>query len=183
MQQALQYDTQGWDWTNRDFLERFPGLVATNNRQIEDAYNQLTGPLDPTVQGSFVRQGLNAGSNAVGGGDPLSGLGLTQGSAGRNAASVSFANSALEKQNYDRQNFTQILNSPLNQQRAFGLGGGDIAGLAALNTGGLNAFNQQDYQSQLSGIYAQGQQSAATGAQIAALGSLIAQMNFNNTGR
>lgn len=176
MARALSYDVAGYDWSDNDFLSRFPGLVAQRNQQLDSAYNELTGPLNPTVEGSFLRQGLGQGIASTGSGDPLSGLGMTEGSAGRNAASASFANSVLAKQDYDRSFFDQLLAA--NPQRQFGLGGGDVAGLAALNTGGLNAFNQMDFQSQLAGIYGQGAQSAQTGQNIAALGALLGRLNF-----
>jgi hypothetical protein len=90
---ALQYDEQGFLWSDQDFLARFPGLVATRNDEIDKAYNELTGPLDPTLQNSFTTNAIGAGLNTVGGGDPLSGLGMTEGSFGKNTASVSLAKS------------------------------------------------------------------------------------------
>lgn len=171
---AFNYDVQGYDWRRRDFLARFPGLVATNNEEVDRAYNELTGPPSPEVMSSFVNQGLSGSLNAFGGGDPLSGLGLTSGSAGRNAASANVANQLLAKQDYDRQNFSQLLG--MNPQTPFGPGGSDIATLMAFNTGTLNSANQQSYTSQLAGIYGQGQQGSATGAQIAALGSILARL-------
>lgn len=173
--QAISYDVQGYNWSDADFTSRFPGLVQTRNEEIGRAYNELTGPLDPTVESSFTNQGLNQGATALGGGDPLSGLGLTAGSAGRNAASVSFANSVMSKEDADRQYFTQLLLD--NPQRQFGIGAGDVSGLFALNTQGVNNFNSQSFQSELNNIYTQGQQQAATGAQIAALGNILARLN------
>lgn len=175
--QALEYDTQGFDWSDTDFISRFPGLVATRNQQIDDAYNQLTGPLDPSVQSLFTRGGIQAGLGVVGGGgDPLSGLGMTKGSFGSNTASATLAKSLLEKQDYDRSNLDMLIGN--NPQRAFGISGEGVANLAIANTGGLNASNQQQYQATLAGIYGQGQQNAATGAQIAALGNILARINF-----
>lgn len=174
MAQALQYDVAGYDWSDREFLSRFPGLVATRNKQLDDAFAQLTGPLDPTVEASFTRTGLTAGSASTGGGDPLSALGMTAGSASRNAASASFANSVLAKQDYDRSYFDSLLSS--NPQRAFGLGGSDIAGITAINTGGTNSFNQQDYAAQLAAISGQGAQAVATGQSIATIGALLARL-------
>ena len=172
--QAIDYDVQGFDWSDQDFLARFPGLVATRNQQIEDAYNQLTGPLDSTVEGAFTRTGLTAGLNSVGGGDPLSGLGLTEGSAGRNAATTSFVRNVLNKQDADRQYFDLLIGN--NPQRGFGISGGDAANLSIANTGGLNASNQQNYQSTLAGIYGAGQYGQQTGAQIAAIGNILASL-------
>lgn len=174
MARALAYDVSGFDWSDQDFLSRFPGLVAQREQQLDDAYQQLTGPLDATVSESFMKQGLQQGLGAFAGGDPMGALGLTEGSAGRNSAATSFANSALEKQTYDRQWFSQLLAD--NMQRSFGLGGGDVASLAALNTGGTNATNQMQYQSELAGIYGQGQRDAATAQQIATLGALLGRL-------
>ncbi len=96
---------------------------------------------------------------------------MTQGSFGKNVATASVANQLLNKQDQDRSYFEQLIGN--NQQRAFGISGGDVASLSALNTGGTNLANQQQYAAQLAGIYGKGQQGVATGAQIAAIGSLI----------
>lgn len=173
--QALQYDVSGFSWSDQDFLSRFPGLVATRDQQNDDAYAQLTGKIDPATQQSFTRNAIEQGLSSTGGGNALAGL--QQGSAGRNSATVSLANSLLGKQDQDRAYFDQLIGN--NPQRALGLGGADIASLAALNTGTLNQANALQYQSQLSGIYAQGQYGSQTGAQIAALGSLLSRISSN----
>lgn len=173
--QALAYDVAGFNFSDSDFINRFPGLVATRDQQIGDAYNQLTGKLDPATQRNFTQHAIEQGLSYTGGGNV--GAGLSQGSAGKNAASVSLANSLLAKQDVDRSYFDQLVGN--NPQRAFGLGGGDIASLAALNTGTLNASNAAAYQGQLAGIYSEGQYGAATGASIAALGNLLARISSN----
>jgi hypothetical protein len=179
-QNAFNYDVQSYDWKNQDFINRFPGLVATRTQQLDDAYNQLTGPTDPTVLADFTNTGLGQGLNSVGGGDSLSGLGMTQGSFGQNVASASVANQLLNKQDADRQNFNTLLGN--NPQTPFGPGGADIASLMALNTGTLNSTNQQAYSSQLAGIYGQGQIGVAQGQQISAIGALLARLGQNNYG-
>lgn len=174
--QALEYDTQGFSWSDQDFLSRFPGLVATRNNEIDQAYQSLTGPLDPTLQNEFVTQGIGSGLAATGSGDPLSGLGQTKGSFGQNVSTANFTKSVLGQQDTDRSNLLQLIAN--NPQRAFGISGANVANLAIANTGGLNASNQQQYQSTLAGIYGEGQQNVATGQQIAALGSLLGRINY-----
>lgn len=172
---ALNYDTAGYNWSDADFVSRFPGLVATRNQQIDDAYNQLTGPLDPTVENMFTKGGLQAGLNATGSGDPLSGLGMTEGSFGRNTASTTMANSLLQKQDYDRSYLDQLIAN--NPERAFGISGQGVTNLSLANVGALNASNQQNYQATLAQIYGTGQANAATGQQITAIANILARLN------
>lgn len=173
--QALQYDTAGFDWSDQDFISRFPGLVATRNQQMNDAYRQLTGPLDLTLQQDFTQRAIQQSLGATGGGNASAGL--EKGSFAKNQASVSFAQQLLNKQDVDRSYFDQLIGN--NPQRAFGLSGSDVTNLNIANTGGLNSSNQQAYQAQLAGIYGAGQQGVATGQQIAALGALLGRINSN----
>ena len=174
--QALNYDTEGFNFSDQDFASRFPGLVSARNQQVQDAYSQLTGPLDPTVENQFATNALGAGIGTVGGGDPLSALGMTQGSFGSNVATATLGNELLDKQSKDRSYFETLIGN--NPQRAFGISGSDVANLGIANTGGLNASNQQQYSSTLAGIYGQGQQGVATGQQIAAIGNLLGRINW-----
>lgn len=175
---VLSANIGAYSWSDADTLARFPGMVRARQSLTEQAYNELTGPLNPAVQQQFTTSALGGASGSLGGGDALSGLGLTQGSAGRNAASVGFANSVLGKQDFDRQTLANLIAT--NQERQFGIGSGDIATIAALNSQGVNQLGQESYQAQLAQIYGQGQQGVQTGQSIAALGALISRLG--NTG-
>jgi hypothetical protein len=170
----LSADIWSWNYSKNDLAERFPGLVAAQNQQIEQAYNQLTGPVDPTIQNDFVTKGLETGLASTSGGSAMVGLGLQEGSAGRGAESANVASNLQSLQDYYRENFAQQL--ALNLPPAVGLSGADVAQLAISNTVGQNAANQLGYQSQLSGIYGAGQSGVATGQNIAPYGSIIASL-------
>ena len=160
MADALSADIAGYDWSDEDMARRFPGLVTGRNREIEAAFQALTGPLDPTVQGEFVRGGLGAGLGAVGGGTAMGGMALEEGSFASNAATASVGRNVLDKQDQDRTYFDSLIGS--NPQRAFGLSGADVANLNIANTGGLNASNQQAYAGQIQAATAKAQADMAT---------------------
>lgn len=169
--QALAADISGYNFSDADLASRFPGLVAGRNQQVTDAYNQLTGPLDPTVQSSFVNQGLEQSLGSFGGGNQTAGIGK-DGTAAGNAVATSLANNVQNKQDYDRVNFESTLAN--NPQRAFGLNGEDVLNELMANTQGQNAYNQQKYLGQIgasnaSSAAAGQQQSAAIGTGVSIL--------------
>lgn len=155
--QALQADIQGYNLADADLAQRFPGLVAGRTQQIDTAYKNLTGPLDPTVQNNFTTQGIERGLSSFGGGNPNASI--SKGSAGENAVAVSLANNVQQKQDYDRSNFEGLLG--YNPQRSFGLTGADVTNMNIANTAGQNAYNQQKYLGQVGASNA----NAAAGAQ------------------
>ena len=169
---AIAADIRGYDFSDADFASRFPGLVAGRQESISNAYNQLTGPLDPTVETSFVNKGIGESMNAFGGGDPDAGIGGS-GTASRKAVASSVANSVQGKQDYDRSFFDSMLQS--NPERTFGLSGGDLSNLSINNTMGLNAMNQGNYAGAVGNANAANasssqQQQAYIGAALSAAG-------------
>jgi hypothetical protein len=169
---AIAADIAGYNWSDNDFLSRFPGLVQQRNDQIDNAYNQLNGPLDPTVQNSFVNQGVSQSLGSFGGGDPFATLGDTKTGAGANTVAKSVANSVQGKQDADRNYFDGLLAS--NPQRAIGPSGGDIANWYITNATGQNASNQAAYAGQVGNYNAQvGASNANTSAGIAAGVSIL----------
>lgn len=152
---ALNTDIEGYNLADADLASRFPGLVSGNKTSVQDAYKQLTGPLDPTVQNSFANSALESSLAATGGGNGLATPGGA-GSASRNAIAASIGNSVQSKQDVDRANLDSVLAA--NPQRSFGLSGSDVTNLSIANTQNQNEYNQSLYQSQ------------------------VAQKNANNTG-
>jgi hypothetical protein len=160
--QATQADITGYNLSDADLASRFPGLVSGRQQQVTDAYNQLTGPLDPTVQNSFVNQGLAQSLGAFGGGQSGAKIGTT-GTASGNAVATSLANNVQQKQDYDRSNFENVLAN--NPQRTFGLSGADVTQETIANIIGKNNYLQARYGGQVGTANAQ---SAAANQQKAA---------------
>lgn len=140
---------------------------------IENAYKQLTGPLDPSVQNAFVTSGIEKGLGVTGAGN--AGAGIAPGTLGSNVAGTTTAKDILSKQDYDRAYFQSLIES--NPERAFGLSGADVANLSIANTGGLNQNNQLQYSSTLAGIAAQGAAGVQTGQAISSLGTILAGLS------
>lgn len=139
--QAFAADVTGFGTSDADFLARFPGLVSSRTTDIDKSYQQLTGPLDPTLQNAFVKEGLSKSLGNLGGGNP--GASLTKGSASQNQTSATVAGRTQDYKDYARDNFSSLLAS--NPQRALGLSGSDVAQLSIANTGNLNSSNQAQY--------------------------------------
>lgn len=139
--QAFAADVTGFGTSDADFLARFPGLVSSRTTDIDKSYQQLTGPLDPTLQNAFVKEGLSKSLGNLGGGNP--GASLTKGSAAQNQTSATVAGRTQDYKDYARDNFSSLLAS--NPQRALGLSGSDVAQLSIANTGNLNSSNQAQY--------------------------------------
>lgn len=179
--QALQADITGYNLSDANMAQRFPGLVSGRNQQISNAYNQLTGPLDPTVQNSFVNQGMAQSFGAFGGGNNMAGIG-TSGTAAGNAVATSLANNVQKKQDYDRQYFEQLLG--YNPQRQFGLSGEDVVNMAMANTQGQNAYNQQSYAAKYNNYNAKnaakGQSSAAALGSTASIIAAVLPLIFSD---
>ncbi len=167
--QAVSADTTGYNLSDQAFAAQFPGLVSARNQQLTDAYNQLTGPLDPNVQQSFMNQGIGQSLGSFGSGNPYATI--NKDTASGKAVETSLANNVQNKQNYDRTYFESLL--ALNPQRQIGLSGSDVANLSAANTAAQNAYLQSKYAGAY-GTYsannaAQGQQQ---GALLGTVGSL-----------
>ncbi len=142
---ATQFDTLGYNLSDQDFVSRFPGLVSQRNSTITDAFKQLTGPLDPTVQNSFANSSTANTLESFGGGTGSIG---TKGSAARNAIGAGIVNQTNAKQDYDRQFFEQLIGQ--NPERTFGLGGGDQVNLLISNILGANQNRYAGYASNVS---------------------------------
>lgn len=144
-QLALQTDIQGYNLADADLAKRFPGLVSENNAQINQAYKQLTGPLDPTVQNSFATQSIENSLNTTGGGNSMASIGPS-GSASQNQVAAGISNDVLQKQDSDRSYLDSLIAG--NPQRSAGLSGGDVTNLAINNTQLQNDYNQAKFQYQ-----------------------------------
>lgn len=172
---AFSTDVTGFGYSDDDFLSRFPGLVSTRETDINKAYQNLTGPLDPTLQNAFVKEGISKSLGNVGSGDI--GASLLKGSAGQNQTSATVANRTQDYKDYSRDNFSSLLAA--NPQRSFGLSGSDAAQLSIANTGNLNSSNQAQYISQVNKQNAENQadaqnQQAAISTALAVAGIIAA---------
>lgn len=122
---------------------QFPGLTAVRQAEIDDAYKQLTGPLDPSFQQTFMRGAASTAQQVTGGGDPMSGMGLRAGSFGGGAMSANVTRQAMAKQDYDRTRLEGLIQA--NPLPGLGLSQRDILGLYVYNTGAQNASAMQGY--------------------------------------
>jgi hypothetical protein len=137
--QAANTDITGLNLSDQNLQNQFPGMVAARNDQISNAAQQLTGPLDPTVENTFVNQGMQGAYNAFGSGDPYATI--TPGAATGNAVATSVANNVQNKQDYDRAYFESIL----QPNRQIGISGSDVGNLTAANVAAINNYRQTKY--------------------------------------
>lgn len=165
---AQQADITASDWSYNDLKTRLPGLVSAQNTDIANAYRQLTGPIDPTVQNAMLDTATSQSLGTVGGGDPMSGLALQKGSFAKGAASANVAAQATNYQNQAQSYLESLLSA--NPQQWYGLSGADIASLNLYNTGAANTAALGAYQTAISAANAQFQQQQA---QLNAAGSAI----------
>jgi hypothetical protein len=142
---ATAYDTLGYNLSDQDFLARFPGLVSLRDSNIQDIADQITGPLDPTVQNVFAGKGMSDALSAFGGNTGSIG---GAGSAARGAITASMANSIQNKQDYDRLALQSAIQA--NPERQFGPTGSDLVNLMIGNVVGQNQRNYQAYAGQVS---------------------------------
>lgn len=171
--QALQFDTSGYADSDAQYAAQFPGLVKSRTDDIQNAYKQLAGPLDPTVQNTFTQSAITKSLAAFGSGNNMTSVDPS--GASGNAAAVSLANSVQQKQDYDWSNFQSLIAS--NPQRAYGLSGNDALSLLAYNQKGGNVSAVNNYNAQLAGINAQGAYGVQTGQAIAGLGSIFGSLS------
>lgn len=175
-QDATNADIAGYNFADADFLSRFPGLVAGRSSDINQVFQNLNGPLDPTLQNQFASKGLSGALGSFGGGNQFAsinpGSGSTSGSSiGANSAAKSIAKDTMGWQDLNRSDFQNLLSQ--NQQRAFGLSGSDIANLNIANTTGLSASNQAAYAGQINNFNAQNAQSNANTQGAIGIGTAI----------
>ncbi len=165
---ATQADIDASNWSYEDLARRLPGLVSAQKLDMQNAYKQLTGPLDPTVAGSFLNTATQGSLSAFGGGDPRAGLAFKKGSAVKGAASASVARQTMNYQDQTRQYLEQLMAA--NPQLWLGLTGADIASLHLYNTGAANTASLAGYQTGISNANAA---LAQQQAQLAAIGSAV----------
>ncbi len=163
----------------------FPGLAAVRQKEIEDAYKQMTGPLNPEFQQDFMRQATIGVQGAVGGGDPFSGMGYGKGSFAKGAQTAGFTRETLAKQDYDRARFESLLQA--NPVPQLGLSQNDLASLFIYNTGAQNAFSMSNYANKVAGANADYANQVNTyntiGNTISGLGSIYSNYaSFNGFG-
>lgn len=160
----------------------FPGMSALRDREIQDAYSQLTSPLSPEFQNEFLKNSTVAGQAATGGGDLYSGMGTRTGSFTKGAESASYTRQALAKQDYDRARFDSLTQA--NPLPGLGLSQNDILSLYTYNTGAQNAANMGNYANQISNANAQfaSQQAmwGSIGNLISGLGNTYTNYNMNS---
>jgi hypothetical protein len=147
----------------------YPALTQARDQMIGQAYNAVTGPLDPALQNTFVNQGNTKAMGAFGGGDQ--GFGLSTGSMGRNAAAATVASDEQQYQDYNRSVF-ENLNATF-APRAFGMTPEDAANLFTFNNTQYNNYLQQKFALATNAYYQnQGLAAGAAGQQAGLIGSV-----------
>lgn len=130
----------------------FPGMTDIRQREIEDAYKQLTSPLSPEFSNQFLKTAAVNQQGVTGGGNPYSGMALRNGSFNEGAMTASVAKQTMAKQDYDRGRFENlVMQNPVPQ---LGLSQNDILSLITYNTGAANAFAMSGYANQIAGANA-----------------------------
>lgn len=162
----------------------FPGMTDIRQREIDDAYKQLTGPLSPDFQNQFVRNASVTQQGVTGSGDPLSGMANVDGSFSKGAETASFARQAMAKQDYDRGRMENLISQ--NPVPGLGLSQNDLLSLYVYNTGAQNAWSMGNYANQITGANAayanQVQDFNSIGSLVGGLGSIYSNYNMNSGG-
>jgi hypothetical protein len=155
----------------------FPGLSSVRQAEIEDAYKQLTSPLNPEFQSEFMKNATLTSRGAVGGGDPFSAMGMQKGSFSSGSQSATFAKQALAKQDYDRARMESLIQQ--NPVPGLGLSQQDLLSMYVYNTGAQNQWAMGNYANQVAGANADYQNQVNTwntiGNTIGSLGSIYGQ--------
>lgn len=152
----------------------YPNLTAARDQMIQQGYGALTGPLNPSLENTFVNTANMGSINALGSGDQ--GFGLSTGSLARNAAAANVATNEQGYQDYNRSLFEQF--NATYAPRTFGLTPEDAANVFTFNNTQLNNYLQQKFGAQTQAYYqnqglAAGQAGATTGAITSILGAAI----------
>lgn len=162
-------DQAAWNAADAYNNQYYPNLTQARDKMIGQSYDALTGPLDPSLQNTFVNSANMGSIGAFGGGNPDFGFG--GGGAGsswggssmaKNAASASVATNEQGYQDYNRANFEN-----LNAQfapRSFGMTPEDASNVGTFNTTQLNNYLQQKFAAQTQSYYSQVGASAQQGA-------------------
>lgn len=162
----------------------FPGMMDLRQKEIEDAYSQLTSPLSKDFSNTFLKNATVAGQGVTGGGNPFSGMGLQKGSFNRGAMTASVARQTMAKEDYDRARFENLLQ--MNPIPQLGLSQNDMLALTIYNTGAQNSWNMANYANQIAGAnasYASMQNDFNTiGNLISGMGSIYGNYQMGNYG-
>jgi len=160
----------------------YPALTQARDDMIGQAYKAATGPLDPSVQNTFMNNANMQSASAFGGGDPTYGFGGAgagsswggKGSLARNAAAANVAQNTQAYQDYNRSLF-QTLNS-MYAPRTFGMTPEDAANVFTFNNTQYNNFLEQKFAGDTQAYYqnaglAAGQQAQGLGLITSVLGA------------
>jgi hypothetical protein len=151
----------------------YPALAQARDNMIGQAYQAVTGPLDPTLQNSFVNAANMGSVNALGSGDQ--GFGLSTGSLARNAAAANVATNTQQYQDYNR-NFFESLNN-MYAPRSFGMTPQDAANVYTFNTTQYNNYLEQlqaaKTQAYYQNIASSNQQAGATAGLVGSIGGAV----------
>jgi hypothetical protein len=140
----------------------YPDLTHARDQMIGQAYGALTGPLNPSLENTFVNTGNMQSVNALGSGDQ--GFGLAKGSLARNASEASVASNEQGYQDYNRSLF-QNLNS-IYAPRTFGMNPEDAANIFTFNNTQYNNYLEQKFAADTQAYYQGQAQSAQQGAGV-----------------
>jgi hypothetical protein len=169
--QATAQDELGFQMSDADLAARFPGLVAQRNADATDASNQITQPLDPTVENAFATNSLAGAFSAFGGGANGANIGGA-GSAARGSIAAGITSQTQAKEDSDRTYLQQQLAD--NPERQFGASGQDEIQLAISNALGANNANYGAYVGGVSTANAQSAQSQQTQLALASIATTVA---------
>jgi hypothetical protein len=152
----------------------YPQLTQARDQMISQAYQGLTGPLNPSLENTFVNTGNMQSANALGSGDQ--GFGLSTGSLARNSAAASVASNEQQNQDYNRSVF-ENLNATF-APRAYGMTPEDAANIFTFNNTQMNNYLEQQFAGQTQAYYqnqglAAGQAASTTGLIGSIGGALI----------
>lgn len=153
----------------------YPALAQGRNNEINQAFQALTGPLNPSLQNTFMNQANMGVTQALGGGNQDFGLGGGsfggagagssdnqswggEGSLARNAAAASVAQEEQGYQDYNRNMFEQL--TSMYAPRSFGMTPEDAANVFTFNTQQYNNYLEQQYALQTQTYYANQAQAA-----------------------
>ena len=160
----------------------FPGMTDIRNREITDAYNQLTGPLSKDFSNNFLRNATVSQQGVTGGGDLYSGMAHREGSFAKGAETASVARQTLAKQDYDRSRFEGLLQQ--NPVPQLGLSQNDLLSLITYNTGAANSFSMANFANGIAQANAQNasfqSDMSSIGSLISGLGSIYSNYQMNN---
>jgi|SRR5215469_4097427 len=171
----------------------YPDLWNAQQNMIKQDYQNLTGPLDPTLQNTFMTHGNMATSAALGGGDQSFGVASKQAGGGgtfggggggsdwggsslaRNASAATVATDTQNYQDYNRAKFMQ--DNATWAPRVFGMTPEDYANFDIFNNTQINNYLQQKFAAQTQSYYqGLGASAAGTSSAIGAGASIISAL-------